>query len=112
MDLECHKKKYGTVLDFPKPVLSKQLKSFLGLVNYFHDFVRNASTVVYLLHQLLLNYNKYKKITWTIEALRAFNLIKSEISKCTTIHFLSGTDPIYLHTDASDYGVGAYLFQF
>ena len=63
------------------------------------------------MNQLLLNYNKYKKITWTIEALRAFNLIKSEISKCTTMHFLSDTDPIYLHTDASDYGVGAYLFQ-
>ena len=30
---------------------------------------------------------------------------------CTTMHFLSDTDPIYLHTDASDYGVGAYLFQ-
>jgi transposase InsO family protein len=27
------------------------------------------------------------------------------------MHFLSDTDPIYLHTDASDYGVGAYLFQ-
>ena len=79
--------KMRIVLDFPKPVLSKQLKFFLGLVNYFHDFVRNASTVVYPLHQLLLNYNKHKKITWTIEALRAFNLINSEISKCTTIHF-------------------------
>jgi hypothetical protein len=27
------------------------------------------------------------------------------------MHFLSDTDPIYLHTDASDYGVGGYLFQ-
>jgi hypothetical protein len=25
------------VLDFPKPDISKQLKSFLGLVNYFHE---------------------------------------------------------------------------
>ena len=81
------------------------------MANYFHAFVRNASTVVYPLHQLLLNYNKYKKITWTIEALQAFNLIKSKIFKCATMHFLSDTDPIYLHTDASDYGVGAYLFQ-
>ena len=24
---------------------------------------------------------------------------------------LTDTDPIYLHTDASDYGVGAYIFQ-
>jgi hypothetical protein len=25
------------------------------------------------------------------------------------MHFLSDTDPIFLHTDASDYGVGAYF---
>ena len=27
------------------------------------------------------------------------------------MHFLSDTKPITLHTDASDYGVGGYLFQ-
>jgi RNase H-like domain found in reverse transcriptase len=27
------------------------------------------------------------------------------------MHFLSDTDPTFLHTDASDYGVRAYLFQ-
>jgi hypothetical protein len=27
------------------------------------------------------------------------------------MHFLSDTDPIYLRTDASDYGVGGYLFH-
>jgi transposase InsO family protein len=27
------------------------------------------------------------------------------------MHFLTDTDPIFLHTDASDYGIGGYLFQ-
>ena len=27
------------------------------------------------------------------------------------MHFMSDTAPIKLHTDASDYGVGGYLFQ-
>ena len=27
------------------------------------------------------------------------------------MHFMSDTAPITLHTDASDYGVGGYLFQ-
>jgi inner membrane protein involved in colicin E2 resistance len=27
------------------------------------------------------------------------------------MHFISDTDPIFLHTDASDYGIGGYLFQ-
>jgi RNase H-like domain found in reverse transcriptase len=27
------------------------------------------------------------------------------------MHFLTDNDPIYLHTDASNYGIGGYLFQ-
>ena len=109
--LKMSQERIRQVLDFPKPDISKQLKSFLGLVNYFHDFIRNASSILQPLHRLLQNYNKTKKIVWTPEAEQAFDLIKSETAKCTTMHFLSDTDPIYLHTDASDYGVGAYLFQ-
>jgi hypothetical protein len=34
------------VLDFPLPVKQKQLKSFLGLVNYFRDHVKDLSKTV------------------------------------------------------------------
>jgi RNase H-like domain found in reverse transcriptase len=99
------------VLDFPKPEISRQLKRFLGLVNYYHDFIRNSSTIMYPLHKLLTSYNKTSKTVWTPESSDAFEFIKSETAKCTTMHFLSDTDPTFLHTDASDYGVGAYLFR-
>ena len=99
------------VLDLPCPTVSKQLKSFLGLVNYFRDFIRNQSTIVRPLHALLTNYQRTKRIVWTPEATSAFNEIKEQVSKCTTIHFISDTAPITLHTDASDYGIGGYLFQ-
>jgi hypothetical protein len=38
--------KIRSVLDFPIPSDFKQLKSFLGLTNYFRDFVRNHSAIV------------------------------------------------------------------
>ena len=66
--LKMSEKKIRSVLDFPKPILTKQLKSFLGTVNYFRAFVRNQSSIVHPLHQLILNYNKTKKIVWTPEA--------------------------------------------
>jgi hypothetical protein len=59
--LKMSEKKIRSVLDFPKPVIAKHLKSFLGLVNYFRDFIRNQSSIVHPLHQLILNYNKTKK---------------------------------------------------
>ena len=84
--------------------------------------MRNHSSIVKPLHSLLQNYNKtltvtelhsllQKKIVWTVETLAAFTNIKTEISNCTTMHFLTDIDPITLHTDASDYRVGGYLFQ-
>jgi transposase InsO family protein len=109
--LKMSQEKIRSVLDFPVPSVSKQLKSFLGLTNYFRDFVRNHSAIVKPLNSMLSNYSKTKKVEWTAETLAAFESIKNEVAKCTTMHFLNDTDPICLHTDASDYGIGGYLFQ-
>jgi Reverse transcriptase (RNA-dependent DNA polymerase) len=54
--------KIQSVLDFPIPVVSTQLKSFREIVNYFRDFVRNASTIVKPLHKLIAKYSKAQKI--------------------------------------------------
>ena len=91
--------------------MSKQLKSFLGTANYLRDFVKGYLTISQPLHQLLIDYNKTRRVVWTPEFTATFHEMKLAISKCTTMHFMSDTAPITLHTDASDYGVGGYLFQ-
>ena len=91
--------------------MSKQLKSFLGTANYLRDFIKGHSTLSQPLHQLLTDYNKTRRVLWTPESTAAFHEMKLAISKCTTMHFMSDTAPITLHTNASDYGVGGYLFQ-
>ena len=73
--VQMSKDRVKQVADFPTPQLSKQLKSFLGITNYFRDHVRNHSMVVKPLHSLLTNYCKTKKITWTAEVLNAFQQI-------------------------------------
>ena len=59
----------------------------------------------------MTDYNKTRRVVWTPESTAAFHEMKPAISKCTTMHFMSDTAPTTLHTDASDYGVGGYLFQ-
>ena len=44
--LKISQQKIQAVLDFPLPTVGKQLKSFLGTVNYLRDFVRNHITVL------------------------------------------------------------------
>ena len=63
------------------------------------------------LHDLIANYDKTGRIVWTPETTAAFHEIKLQVSRFSTMHFMSDTAPITLHTDASDYGVGGYLFQ-
>ena len=109
--LQISRTKIQSILDFPLPTVSKQLKSFLRTANYLRDFAKGYSTLSQPLHQLLTDYNKTRRVVWTPESTTAFHEMKLAISKCTTMHFMSDTAPITFHTDASDYGVGGYLFQ-
>ena len=43
--LQISRAKIQSVLDFPLPTVSKQLKSFLGTANYLRDFVKGYSTI-------------------------------------------------------------------
>ena len=107
-ELQISRTKVQSTVDFPLPTVSKELKSFLGTANYLKDFVKGYSTLSQQLHQLLTDYNKTRRVVWTPESIAAFHEMKLAISKCITMHFMSDTAPITLHTDASDYGVGGY----
>ena len=49
-ELKMSSKKTQSVLDFPSLTVGKQLKRFLGTVNYLGDFIRNHSVIVKPLH--------------------------------------------------------------
>ncbi len=57
--------KRGKVSDFSLPRKQKQLKSFLGLVNYFRDHVENLSVLSVPLNDMTIPYKKSGTIVWT-----------------------------------------------
>jgi hypothetical protein len=99
------------VLDIQQPKFAKQLKSFIGVVEYFHEHVQNFSEILRPLRLLITPYVKTHTIKWTESAILAFNNVKTAINNCQTLYFIDDSAPIFLHTDASDYGIGGYLFQ-
>ena len=111
--LSFSREKIDKVLQIPPPVFGKQLKSFLGVAVYFHDHVENYSSKVRCLHAMLKNYDKTRsqRLIWSDEATVAFEGIKSDINNLPLLYFVDDTSPIFLRTDASDYGIGAYLYQ-
>lgn len=104
-------KKISQVLDFPLPEYMKQLKSFLGLVNYFRPHIRDQSNLAHPLNQMLTDYNRSTLLNWTPETKAAFFALQKLVCDCPLMHFVDPDLPLYLHTDASDYGIGGYLFQ-
>ena len=74
-------------------------------MNNFRDLIQSQSSLVYLSHAPICDYDKTQKIHLTKEALKAYEAIKLEIIKFTNKYLMSDTGPIALHSDASDYGV-------
>jgi hypothetical protein len=104
--------KINNVLNFPRPVNNTQLRSFLGLANYFRGFVPNHSHIVNPLHRMIdHSATKRTTITWTPEGESAYANVRRLIARAPLLHFVNDTAPITLMTDASDFGIGGYLFQ-
>ncbi|KAJ8713190.1 hypothetical protein PYW08_008494 [Mythimna loreyi] len=100
--------KVKAIVDAPVPSNIATLQSFLGLVNYYRNFVPRASSILSPLYDLL---KKGAKWHWTAIHQNAFN----EIKKClTSEQVLTHFDPnskIILTVDASPFGLGAVLSQ-
>jgi transposase InsO family protein len=99
------------VLTFPKPVRMKEMLQFLGLVNYFRDHVSDMTERMKPLRELVKNYDKRKVLQWTAESETAFFSARDEIGSCPALFFVDESAPIIVMTDASDYGIGTYVYQ-
>ena len=80
-----------------------ELRSSLGLLNYYGNFIPNLSTLLQLLHELP---RKGVKWAWTEESEKAFVRSKSEL---VTDKVLVPYDEKILACDAPPYGVGAVI---
>ncbi|XP_050547608.1 uncharacterized protein LOC126909232 [Daktulosphaira vitifoliae] len=102
-----------TTQKFPQPKTIKQLRSFLGLANYFRRFISKFSNIAKPLTDLTrgkLN-NKRSPIKWENTHERAFLELKSELtSQPVLAHYDENAETIIL-TDGSKLDLGAILQQ-
>jgi hypothetical protein len=89
------------------------MPQFIGLANYFRDHVPNMIEMVKPLRDMipLGKYQRTGKLIWTTESSAAFKLCQQAISNCQELYFLEDTTTPILQTDASDYGIGGYLYM-
>ena len=104
--------KVKAVEDYPRPYNHKQLRAFLGFINYYHRFVHNMAHHLAPLYNLLKNSkSKNQVIDWNDEAVQAFQHSKKMLAEATALAFPSSNLPTQIVVDASDIAIGAVLQQ-
>ena len=105
--------KVQAVRDFPQPQSQRQLRQFIGLVNFYHRFLPHGAGLMQPLHALLTaSKPKSQALTWTEDALAAFNAAKEALANASLLSYPQTDVPTCLMTDASDMAVGAVLQQY
>ncbi|GBG91821.1 hypothetical protein CBR_g53712 [Chara braunii] len=97
-----------TVIDWSMPRTLTELRSFLGLANYYRKLVRNFSTIVAPLRSLL---KKEAIWQWDKDCTSALKKLKRALIEYPVLKVADPSLPFVVTTDASQYGIGAVLQQ-
>lgn len=105
-------RKTQVVQEWPTPKNVKELRSFLGLSNYFRRFIQGYSTIVLPLHQLTRSGVKFH---WTAQCNEAFEQVKYCLTHAPVLTLPDFSKPFEIIADASGDphrgALGAVLMQ-
>ena len=96
----------AAVKEAPAPTNLKELRSFLGMVNYYNNYLSGLSTLTEPLHALMRKEVPWK---WTPACEAAFQVVKKKLCSAPLLVHFDLRKPIVVHCDASEYGVGVVL---
>ena len=100
--------KLGEIAAWPTPVKVKDVQSFLGFANFYHQFIPDYSTVACPLLDLTEKDNQWD---WTSACQQSFDSLKKLFLSCSVLHLHDFTKPFSIATDTSKYASGAILLQ-
>ena len=100
--------KVRAITQLPLPQSKEELQRFLGMVNYFSQFIPNQSEITAPLRNLL---KKDVMWIWSYEHTQAVERLKQILSSQPVLKFYDPTKPVKLQVDASKSGLGACVLQ-
>lgn len=104
--------KVEAINDFPLPKTVRQLRRFLGMLNFYRRFLPHSASIQAPLNALLSGSVKASQpIDLTGDALLAFNKCKVSLANAALLAHPDSEAELALVTDASDHAMGAVLQQ-
>nr|XP_054759433.1 uncharacterized protein LOC129265467 [Lytechinus pictus] len=98
--------KVQAITNAPEPKSVKELRSFLGLLNYYGKFLPDLASNLEPLHRLL---RKDARWQWGNEQKQAFVRAKKLLNSTRVLAHYNPAEQLILACDASPYGIGAVL---
>lgn len=100
------RKRVDAICDMRRPSNVDEVRAFVGVVNYYGRFLKNLSSEIYPLNNLLKKEVSFK---WNRNCENAFVKVKDNLKSDEFLVHYDTNLPLVLATDASSYGVGAVL---
>ena len=98
--------KVKAIMDWPMPTMVRGVRSFLGLANFYHRFIKDYATLAKPLMDLT---QKDKAFTWGSTEASAFASLKTHFTTTPVLAYPDNDCWFRLETDASDFATGAVL---
>ena len=102
--------KIEAIKNFPQPVVKKDMRAFLGLLNFYRRFVPGIAMCVEPLTDSLKRIHP-DRVIWTTERLTSFNRAINLIVEDMSLYIPKRNCTFVLQTDACEKGIGAVLWQ-
>ncbi len=111
IDAEClhmahDTQKVDAIVNAPRPKNVQELRSFLGLANYYGKFIQNLAEINHPLNSLLHTLSGGGR---SQECERSFQELKQKLGSTEVLVHYDAKLPLKLACDASSYGVGAVI---
>ena len=103
-----HPAKNDAITNMLYPKNIAELRSFLGVVNYYDLFTPGLATKCAILNDLL---HKGSTWCWTVEDSQAVDAIKEALTSSITLSHYDSKLPLSIACDASQVGIGTVLFH-
>eukprot|EP00253_Pinus_taeda_P024892 PITA_24892 len=98
------------IRDWPSPTTLTELRSFLGLANFYHRFVLGFSHITWPLSQVTKG-GANEKFFWSKYKQEAFTELKYHLYSTLVLALPDFQQPFEVKIDAYDYAIGAVLTQ-
>ena len=101
-------KKVKAIKEWKTPSSMTEVRSFLGLANYYNRFIEGFSKRAEPLIKLLKKGNKWR---WTSRCQDSFDNLKNAMMEGPILGIADVTKPFKVKMDASDFTLGGILLQ-